>query len=92
MNCKSGRGVSRSGLRMSLAALIGAALSLPGMGLAADMAAVCKGGAGWNQVLQEAKKEGEVLMYSTRADGDNARLLAGFTKSKPTRSDSLAVA
>ena len=83
MNCKNGRVVSGGGLRSTLAGLLGAALSLPGLVLGADMAAVCKGGAGWNQVLQEAKKEGEVMMYSTRADGDNARLLAGFTKKYP---------
>ena len=83
MNSNFGRGTSRIGMWTSLAALLGVALSLPGIGVAADMAAVCKGGAGWNQVLQEARKEGEVLMYSTRADADNARLLAGFTKRYP---------
>ena len=65
------------------ATLMAAALLAPLAVQAADIPALCKGGAGWNQVLAEAKKEGEVLMYSTRADADNARLLAGFTKKYP---------
>jgi len=83
MNANSGRQGTNRRMGAFGAMLLGASMLLPAAGFAADMAALCKGGAGWNQILQEAKKEGEVLMYSTRADADNARLLAGFTKKYP---------
>ena len=67
----------------SLACLFGMAMLIPGALLAADMAALCKGGAGWNQIVELAKKEGEVLMYSTRAESDNNRMMAGFEKKYP---------
>ena len=63
------------------AAALALALSYPLTAFGADAAALCK--AGWNQVLAEAKKEGEVLMYSTRSEADNSRLLAGFSRRYP---------
>jgi len=79
-------GVTRLGVGLSRA-LAGSvatiALSLPASALAADMSAMCKASGGWNQIVAQAKKEGEVLMYSTRSEADNRRLLAGFMHRYP---------
>ena len=72
---------------LTLGALAGAAL-LPlawsGAAQAQDVNALCRSGTnGWNAIVAQAKKEGQVLMYSTRAEADNQRLLAGFAKKYP---------
>lgn len=69
-----GPGLSRAVVG-SLATVV---LSLPVAAQAADMAATCKASGGWGQIVQQAKKEGQVLMYSTRSEVDNNRVLAGF--------------
>ena len=38
---------------------------------------------GWDKVVAAANTEGQVLLYSTKADNDNARLLEGFAKRYP---------
>jgi iron(III) transport system substrate-binding protein len=38
---------------------------------------------GWEDVVAKAKTEGQVLLYSTKADADNARLLDAFMKKYP---------
>lgn len=65
------------------AGAVGLMLLSPAAFAAVDIPAACKAASGWNQILQEARREGEVLMYSTRSDADNARLLAGFSKKYP---------
>lgn len=58
------------------------ALALPSH--AQDTQSLCKAGdSGWSQILAQAKKEGQVMMYSTRSEADNQRLLAGFMKKHP---------
>jgi spermidine/putrescine-binding protein len=37
----------------------------------------------WDDVVKAATKEGQVLLYSTKADADNAKLLDGFMKKYP---------
>lgn len=49
--------------------------------MAQGAAALCQ--AGWGQVLAQAKKEGKVMLYSTRSDADNRRLLEGFSRKYP---------
>ncbi len=63
------------------AAVAASAVLLTTPAAAQDAAALC--GSGWNQVLAQAKKEGEIMMYSTRAEADNQRLLGGFMKKYP---------
>src|ERR1043165_3048516 len=66
------------------ALVVVAALSAPPAYAAIDIPAGCKAGAkGWEQIVAEGKKEGEVLFYSTNADADNQRLLEGFMKKYP---------
>ncbi len=44
----------------------------------------CKAGAsGWAEIVSEANSEGQLLMYSTRSDADNTKLLAGFMEKYP---------
>jgi iron(III) transport system substrate-binding protein len=51
---------------------------------AQDITALCQAGpSGWDKIVAQAKKEGQVMMYSTRAEADNQRLLAGFAKKYP---------
>jgi len=54
---------------------------------AADLAFVQKacseGASGWDKIVDAAKKEGEVLMVSTRSEADNAALINGFMKKYP---------
>lgn len=67
--------------RLLLGAVAACAVALSAPAAAQDPSSLCN--AGWNQVLAQAKKEGEVMMYSTRADADNQRLLAAFMKKYP---------
>ncbi len=55
MNANSGRQGTNGRMGAFGTLLLGASMLLPAAGFAADMAALCKGGAGWNQVLQEAQ-------------------------------------
>lgn len=40
-------------------------------------------GGDWAGVVDAANREGQVVLYSTRADADNAKLLAGFQEKYP---------
>jgi len=83
MNVKFALNRSRAAGFATLLAGCALSLALPATAWSQDMAALCRAPNGWNQILAQAKKEGQVLLYSTRAEADNTRLLAGFAKKYP---------